>query len=565
MKYQICLAEGTGEMVGAAFGKEGLGQKECRVMVKTDKACHCLWAHLSKCDGEFTLILSDLLADSKEECIESMQLLVDGQLIDVIEFKYLSSADSQLSKAEFPDQITDVIWNNDYCVGTGIDAVTNHIKKSAVVTRKKNETDTTKAIEIISSTEIVQNANDYSSLLTSEMSGRFTVAQIDFTGYFQYLQHIKYSEKSISVILKENYREIEYTDGITCELSEDARALSEKDAGEFRNMYGDYYVSDEKRGGYFIAVFNCEANSVDKITNFKAGLNACKKDLFNFVCSGEFQQLASTNQVRVSIRVNYYGCDSLPNNIDTVYDVKKALDFFNKHKAPIPYAVKMNHYSCLNRNISKEVPYEYDVLKQVKLVYSKFWKLYADIQVVHKNYRAEIIREFMPLYDDVTMNLSAVVNDNNYRKQCLELINSLQEKVVELLTMYDCYRMIQIEKKKEPQPGEKQKTDERKRLIWSYGCFNYPHCKDITYHIEEKHGPGYRQFWDHFNDPDKTIVGYKVISNWMDGTNGDWWKLTEYGLLDHRLDIRIDSYFGRGFSWDYVYYTVDNKYINFGD
>lgn len=57
------------------------------------------------------------------------------------------------------------------------------------------------------------------------------------------------------------------------------------------------------------------------------------------------------------------------------------------------------------------------------------------------------------------------------------------------------------------------------------------------------------------------IVGWELISNWGDGTNGYWWKEKPQIIMTANPAVRIQSRAGRGFDWNLkIYYVNANDY-----
>ena len=61
-----------------------------------------------------------------------------------------------------------------------------------------------------------------------------------------------------------------------------------------------------------------------------------------------------------------------------------------------------------------------------------------------------------------------------------------------------------------------------------------------------------KEFNEHFSGE---IVGYEIIDNWGDGTNGSW--EINYILLEHELKAKFTSKIFRGQNYDLKIYTID--------
>jgi hypothetical protein len=67
-----------------------------------------------------------------------------------------------------------------------------------------------------------------------------------------------------------------------------------------------------------------------------------------------------------------------------------------------------------------------------------------------------------------------------------------------------------------------------------------------------------------FGPDDKyLIVGWQVVSNWQDGTNGYWGQATDQILLTDNATVHVESIIGRGCDWSLIIYYVDAKDYQF--
>jgi hypothetical protein len=65
-------------------------------------------------------------------------------------------------------------------------------------------------------------------------------------------------------------------------------------------------------------------------------------------------------------------------------------------------------------------------------------------------------------------------------------------------------------------------------------------------------------------DENKLFVGWEVVSNWVDGTSGGWWKAVDQILLTNYAAVHFKSQYDRGCDWMVNFYWVDSKDYQFG-
>jgi hypothetical protein len=121
----------------------------------------------------------------------------------------------------------------------------------------------------------------------------------------------------------------------------------------------------------------------------------------------------------------------------------------------------------------------------------------------------------------------------------------------------------------EPKKGEIIKENAG-RNKWLYGFSSYSESSAIVIHttslrFNEGWNMGRREKTLEVGpDQDKLFVGWEVVSNWTDGTNGEWWKTVEQILLTNHAAIHFKSLLDRGCDWTANFYWVDSKDYQFG-
>ncbi|WP_413582257.1 hypothetical protein [Bdellovibrio sp. HCB288] len=110
----------------------------------------------------------------------------------------------------------------------------------------------------------------------------------------------------------------------------------------------------------------------------------------------------------------------------------------------------------------------------------------------------------------------------------------------------------------EPKPYTLQKSS-KSLNNWMFGTKSFPYADvfEETIEIKENSGFGVTEKDAVFNTNFATIVGYEVISNWHDGTNGNW-SIDERTVGGTRAIIEIRSKQFRGMNYTVKVYWVPN-------
>ena len=75
----------------------------------------------------------------------------------------------------------------------------------------------------------------------------------------------------------------------TTEFTEEAKKLISKPA-DFRRVYGDYFIAGGQRGSRFVAIYVCQASSMENMDKFKAKFKGEAPEVFEAEGSTEFMQ-----------------------------------------------------------------------------------------------------------------------------------------------------------------------------------------------------------------------------------------------------------------------------------
>lgn len=462
---------------------------------------------------------------------------------------------------------SDVPWSAKYELGLGVNALNNVACARAVKPIAPAPSAGVGSLRVSTSIDVVDSAEAHSSRLAVELSGRYTIRDFDFGGSLSYLNEVQCSSKTLSVVLSEEVVEKGYEGTGAYQLTPDAQAyLRAEGAEKFRDRFGDYFVADVRRGARFIAVYVCEANTRKELNQFDAEFSLQSKK-FDVATKDEFQELLEKHHIRLKAHLFFDGCKGvIPfRTVSDTADVGRALAWFNDHIDPAPLFAKLYHYSMLPEcaALTNRIPGDLDLLVKAKAFYASLWRLKADVAFCPPNYSEGVKARFAPLYDKAVLDSNRILDRCDLIDEYAQKTAALQAQTTDILRRYQKYLKIKADAETEPKQKEKMRSSEA--TVWRYGLSDYPGCilKEEIFRAGWKIGWQERDF--HFQEPGKTIVGYELISNWTDGSNGDWWKTSYGGLLGHRLDLHISSYYDKGCDWTIRAYLVDDSAIDFAE
>jgi hypothetical protein len=133
----------------------------------------------------------------------------------------------------------------------------------------------------------------------------------------------------------------------------------------------------------------------------------------------------------------------------------------------------------------------------------------------------------------------------------------------------DFYSKVKNAIRQEPAKDVKIDEEESGPQIWMYGYSVYSKSDAVVIHqttknYTEKWQFGRREATLEFGpDPNSLIVGWQVISNWGDGTNGTWYKANDQILMTNHGAVHVRSEYDRGCDWSVVFYFVDAEDYQF--
>jgi len=462
------------------------------------------------------------------------------------------------------DQVLgDVPWRHGFAVGSGIDAITGGISGSAVKAVDMIEDDTISDHEKIL---FIDDEEEFSREVGVALSGKFNVQPgIEASASSEYLNKVSYSSSSTTLVARYDAMYEYDKPGGVFELTDKANALI-LDAGKFRTVFGDYFVAAVRRGAQFIATYNLKANSSKDLNEFKASIGGESPEVFKAEVSTKFQQEASKRGIAVTVDIDMRGHRRGDNDQPTgpwsPEKVYQALNWFKANVVGVPIEAILKHYSTITPSFPRSVAVDPLAFVQLKLLYNKVWICRSIQKAIPKVYSDGLIDEFTTTISGVEANQGTLATDQALRAEYVAKVDQLLEKLRQVEARQDFFDKVRDAQKAE----SKQDDWVEGTKLFGFKIADSPavriQVQPMNYKVE-----GERLYKKsttlHFSDPSKLIVGWEVIDNWSDGTNGHWSKRSPVNLLTTDGSVEVEGWEGRGTDWTVNWYYVDARDYRF--
>jgi hypothetical protein len=469
------------------------------------------------------------------------------------------------SDTELDQVVADLPWGDGFALGEGVDAITGGLAGYAVVPFVPKKRGSMRVIERY---RFVQNGSDLNREIEASASGKYNIEGVNVSASTSYLGKIQYSELSTTLIAEYEVVSTEYDEAESYSLSDAAKALLD-DPAKFRKAYGDYFIAGGKRGSRFLAVYRCHATNAKSMDEFKASFGGDVPDVFSAEGSARFQQSASQHGISTSFDLYMEGITGTPPNGPwTPEKVLEALAWFKANEVGDYQRAKLRHYSTIDPKFPRTIDVPPEVFVELRMLYCKVWDVRARYESLPAYYREQYMSQFRELDFGVGASQNVLASDAAKRLQYQRSADVLLKSLEDVLARMDFY--LKVRNAIGNEPGEGAPIEEGKgQQSWMYGFSVYGKSDAVviqesrityseTWHI------GWREKTLELGpDDSKLIVGWMVVSNWGDGSNGSWWKATDQILLKSHGAVHVKSQYDRGCNWTVVYYYVDAKDYQF--
>jgi hypothetical protein len=463
------------------------------------------------------------------------------------------------ASTELDAVVSNLPWGDGFDFTKGLDAITGGLMHSALERATPVERTVRSTAEHI---RFIQNESELNTEIETAVSGKYNIEGVTVSAAAQYLQKIQFSELAVTLIASytseyEGYDEIQRP-----QLTADAQKLINEPA-KFRKQHGDYFIRGGKRGSSFHAVYTCRSRSAKDMVEFKASVGAEVPDVFSAEGSARFMKASSTHNVSVAVDLWMYGHEgSPPSGPWTPEKIIKTLEWFKGHEKGRDNRAELVHYSALDADYPRTIDVSPDVFVALKRLYAMVWDIRARYASCPPAYQKRFTNAYNDLVNGVTANQSRLPTDLVERAKYQQQAEALQAALNQVFERMDFY--IKVREAVSTEPRKDQEIDDSGRQSYLYGYSTYTKSNAVVintdrYTYKEDWQVGWREHTFDWQHTDRLIVGWEVVSNWHDGTNGWWEKKSDPILLTHRAEVHVKSLYDRGCNWSFNVFWVDAK------
>lgn len=463
--------------------------------------------------------------------------------------------------------VSNIPWGDAFNIGAGINAVTGEVMASAVE-KPDLKDQTVKRSNIIY--RFIKSETELDKEIEVSAKGKYNIEGVTLSASASYLNKIKFSATSVSLVAhyESSYSGYDLADQYA--LTAQAKGII-GDQDKFRSTFGDYFIAGRQRGSTFTAVYRCEASTTETLDKFLGSFGADAPKVFSAEGSTKFESSAKENNISISIDIDMNGYEGTPPDFPTTPEgIIQTLNWFQKNEKGAPVRAELYHYSHLDPNFSPYVSIAPDVFVALSQLYSKRWKILDAWNSIPDYYHKKFSDQVNNFNNKVMANSNNLATDAELRsslqKEADSLYNDLNNVVERQLFFYEVKQKISTE----PQKGSVIEEQANGPHIWLYGFESYSKSPAVkinsdSQHYSESWHIGWREHTFEFGPNDsRLIVGWKVIANWNDGTDGSWEKTVDRILLNNQGAVHVKSQYDRGCDWSCIFYYVDKIDYEFG-
>ncbi|HEY9751109.1 MAG TPA: hypothetical protein V6C63_20665 [Allocoleopsis sp.] len=461
--------------------------------------------------------------------------------------------------------ISNLPWQDAFTLGCGVDVVTGTSTGSAL---KHFEPNSNTVKQFTENYRFIQSDEQMNREIEASASGKYNVQGVVINGSAAYLSKVEYSEVSTTLIAEYGSQDVQYAEAETYELTDEAKSLL-GNPSEFRKRYGDYFISGVRRGSRFIATYTCKANSVQQMDEFKASFGAEAPEVFSAEGSTRFMQAVSQSSISLTVNVDAEGYQGVvPSGPWTPEKVLEALEWFKKNEQGSPLRAKLTHYSTIAPQYPQSVDISPDIFVSLRQLYTKLWDVRSRYDSCPQNYQDQLKQEYTAFDYGVVANQNILATDSTKLLDYQQKADDLLSKLTDIVARMDFYTKLKNVVPTEPGNGQEIKEGSGQQT-WAYGYSTYTKSDAVVIHSTQLNYKasghvGHRGNTFEFGpNGNYLIVGWQVVSNWNDGTNGSWWKGTDQIILGSYACVRVRSKYDRGCDWSLIIYYVDAKDYQF--
>lgn len=477
-----------------------------------------------------------------------------------------SSSNGAVADTVLDQVISDLPWADAYSFRTGVDAITGGCSGQAVAPFSVKEQTSTISEERY---RLVQNDSDLRREISASVSGKYNIEGVNVSASASYLNSVQFSDLSTTLIAEFESHTPGYDEADSYAFTDEAKKLLD-DPAKFRLAYGDYFIAGGKRSSRFVAVYKCRSSTAKSLDEFKASIGVELPEVFTADGSTKFMQAASKSSIDVSLDLYMEGYKgAAPNGPWTPETILTALAWFKQNAAGVYMSAKLLHYSTVDNAFPRTIPIPAETFVDLRLLYADVWDIRSRYASIPANYQQTLQQKYRAIDYGVQASQQELATNAAQRQKYHALASDLLSDLGAIYDRMDFF--FQVKNAIASEPGEDQEQDEQagKPQNWLYGFSSYSKSKAVVIQQNQMHYAdqwtiGYREKTLEFGPNDQClIVGWQVVSNWGDGSNGSWWKVVDQNLLSSHGAVHVKSDYDRGCDWTVIYYYVDAKDYQF--
>jgi hypothetical protein len=461
--------------------------------------------------------------------------------------------------------VSNLPWADGFIVGTGVNAVTGELLAGQAI--KKADLTESETKEAHSSFQWIESESDLDQQIEVAASGRYNMDGVNLTASASYLNEIRYSETSVTLVAHYESTYAAYDEADQYALTDEAQSHV-GDPKRFRQLYGDYFVAGRRRGSRFTVVYRCETRSAERLDKFKLTVGA-NAEVFDAEGSAAFKRAAKDNDVNITIVVDAIGYKgNLPVTPQDPEEILALLELFIKSEVGVPVRAKLYHYSRLAPSLSTTVPIAPAVFVALSQLYQAHFRIESGYESLPTHYQQQYENDVTTFRAELSANSNSLATDSTERDSLTRKANDLFGALRAVMDRQDFYFAVAAQVSKEPKQGDITTCVDCGPKAWLYGYSVYNGSHSV--HIETRKLPysqdGSVTVVNHtFHvDPDQTrlIVGWEIRANLERA--GEWKKVSDQIILKNSADVWAQSNFWGKFDWTLWVYYVEAKDYQFG-
>lgn len=469
-------------------------------------------------------------------------------------------------RTELDAVVSGIPWGDAFKFGAGVDAVTGSVTGSAVKPFTPKEPGAMSSREHYS---FIQSDSELNREVEATASGKYNIGGVTLSGSTSYLTKIEFSELTITLLAKFQSQHEAYDEADSYELTEEAKGLI-ADPPKFRKAYGDYFIAGGRRSSRFTAVYTCKSSTAKSMDEFKASFGGQAPNVFSAEGSARFLQAASEHNIRITADLVMEGHKpgTVPSGPWTPEKIMEALTWFKENLDGLHLQAKLQHYSTIDPGYPRTVEVEPDVFVELRQLYTTVWDIRSGYASLPKYYQQQFKKAYTEVDSGVTANQNILATNLDKRHDYQEKADELMSDISDVYARMDFYFKVANVVGTEPQK-DKGIEEGKGQQTWMYGFGTYTKSgavviQSTTMRYSESWHVGRREHTFEFGpNGAHLVVGWEVVSNWGDGTNGSWWKAADQILLKDYAAVHVKSQYDRGCDWTLIVYYVDAKEYQF--